>query len=190
MDDKTVITLIVTIVLAFVTLLAKYINDVIIAQRKDRLERVNQQLKNLYGPLYAINEASQVAWKEFRLIYRPGKSFFGTQPPPNNEELKAWQLWMSEVFMPLNLKMEKIIVENGDLIIEKEMPEYFIKFCAHVAAYKPVIKKWELGDYSEHTSFSNFPEGFREHIKKSFQHLKNEQSRLLSSLNIIGNASL
>jgi hypothetical protein len=182
MDYKTLVPLIITIFLAFIGFIAKYVNDVIIAQRKDKLERINHQLKNLYGPLYAINEASEIAWKEFRSIYRPDAiSFFGTVPPPTEEELIAWRLWMSEVFMPLNLRIEKAIVENGDLIIEKEMPKCFISLCAHVAAYKPVIKKWESGDYSEHVSLSNFPKDFRSYIKSSYMDLKEQQAKLCSS---------
>jgi len=185
MEDKTMATLIVTIVIAIIGFVVKYVNDVAVARRKDKLERVNLQLKNLYGPLYAMSESSKIAWKKFRSKYRPTGSFFGTSTPPSLEDLKAWRLWMSEVFMPLNLKKEKTIVENGDLIIEKEMPQCFIEFCAHVAAYKPVIKKWESGDYSEYLSANNFPVEFDKYVKKSYETLKDEQSNLLNSLKII-----
>lgn len=184
MDDKTIITLVVTVFIALSGFVGKYLNDVAIAKRKDRLERINQQLKNLYGPLYAIRKASAIAWREFRSICRPGKHFFTSIPEPNNEELEAWRLWMSEVFMPLNLKMEKTIVENSDLIIEEEMPSCFMSLCAHVAAYKPVIKKWEAGDYSQHTSLSNFPMELDEYVGNSYRSLKKEQAKLLNSLKI------
>ena len=29
--------------------------------------------------------------------------------------------------------------------------------CAHVAAYKPVMKRWEMNDFSDHLSLSEFP---------------------------------
>jgi len=51
MDSKTIATLLVTVTLALIGFLVKYINDLAIARRKDKLERVNLQLKNLYGPL-------------------------------------------------------------------------------------------------------------------------------------------
>ena len=44
MDDKTIVTLIVTVSLAFLGSIIKYMNDVAIARRKDRLDRINQQL--------------------------------------------------------------------------------------------------------------------------------------------------
>src|SRR5262245_313463 len=46
--------------------LAKGTYDLVAARRKDRLERVNQQLKLLYGPLYALNQAGNLAWMAFR----------------------------------------------------------------------------------------------------------------------------
>jgi hypothetical protein len=91
---------------------------------------------------------------------------------------------MSEVFMPLNLRLEKTIVENGDLIIEKEMPKCFLSLCAHVAAYKPVSKKWESGDFSEHVSLSNFPMDLGQYVGASYSHLKTEQAALLGALHI------
>lgn len=181
MDGKAIATLIVTIALAFVGYLVKYINDLAIARRKDKLERINSQLKNLYGPLYATGKASEIAWKAFRTRYRPGKSFFGSEPPPSDEELAAWRLWMAEVFMPLNLRLEKTIVENGDLILEEHMPECFLSLCAHVAAYKPVMKNWQSGEYSEHISSSNYPTDLLKYVESSYFELKRRQAALLGA---------
>ena len=179
MDKKTLIPLLVTIILAFVGYIVKYINDIAMARRKDRLDRINQQLRNLYGPLYATDRALNIAWDAFRSRYRPHQSFFRSQPPPSHEDLAAWRLWMSEVFMPLNLRMERIIVENADLMLEDEMPECFSLLSAHIAAYKPVLKRWQLGDNSEHNSFSAYPTNLRDYIETSYRQLKKKQALLL-----------
>jgi hypothetical protein len=176
------LTIVVTISLAFIGYIATYLNNIAVARRKDRLERINLQLRNLYGPLYATDQASMIAWDAFRSRYRPGGSFFSSTSPPTKEELEAWRLWMSEVFMPLNLRMEKIIVENADLILGDQIPDSFLQFIAHVVAYKPVIKKWQTGDYSEHTSFSNYPTEIHQHIVSSYIHLKEEQEIILGKL--------
>jgi hypothetical protein len=188
MDGKTIVTLLVTVALAFVGYLVKYVNDLAIARRKDKLERVNLQLKNLYGPLYATGRASEIAWQAFRSRYRPGKAFFGTQPAPNDDELAAWRLWMSEVFMPLNLRLEKTIVENGDLIIEEQMPECFLSLCAHVAAYKPVMKNWQSGDYSQLMSVSNYPDDLLKYVESTYSELKHTQAALLGGLKVKADA--
>src|ERR1041384_7167981 len=74
---------------------AKYWNDLRIAQRKDRLERVNQQLRQLYGPLYAQIEAGDQAWAAFSKKFRStANSIWHSQPPPTAEETAAWRLWM------------------------------------------------------------------------------------------------
>jgi hypothetical protein len=184
MDWKTTITLLVTVALALVGYLIKYLNDLVIVRRKDRLERINLQLKNLYGPLYATAHASETAWQAFRSAYRPGKPFFYSTPPPNEEELVAWRLWMVEVFMPLNLRLEKVIVDNGDLIMERQMPDCLLRLCAHVAAYKPVIKKWQAADYSEHMSLSPYPEDLLQYVESCYSTLKAKQSVLLGSLKL------
>jgi hypothetical protein len=89
---------------------------------------------------------------------------------------------MLEVFMPLNLIMEKAIVENADLIIENEMPTCFLKLIAHIAAYKPVIRKWQDGDYSEHLSMSGFPKDLRPYVESSYLKLKSDRAILIGKM--------
>jgi len=84
MDWKIFATLTVTVVLAFVGYWATYWNNLRISQHKDKLDRVNRQLKELYGPLYALGHASQIAWESFRSTYRPGRAFGGV---PNDQIL-------------------------------------------------------------------------------------------------------
>ena len=62
MTKETIITISVTLLVAFSGYVAKYINDLRIAQRKDKLERVNQQLRDLYGPLFSLIKASTITW--------------------------------------------------------------------------------------------------------------------------------
>ena len=183
MDWKTWLAPSVTVAVALLGFAAKYFNDIKIAQRKDRLDRINQQLKLLYGPLYAIDQAGNTAWTAFRERNRPNKSYWTGTPPPNEQDKETWRLWMREVFMPLNLRLEKTIVENADLLIEKKMPESLLLLLAHVSAYKAVLKRWENQDYTEHISLVNFPrQEVRTYAEKSFTDLKNEQARLLGLL--------
>jgi hypothetical protein len=48
-----------------VAFLAKSFYELYLARRKERLERVNQQLRLLYGPLFALVNASSITWGEF-----------------------------------------------------------------------------------------------------------------------------
>lgn len=99
---------------------------------------------------------------------------------PNEEELKAWRLWMSIVFTPNNDKMFEIITSRLDLLIEDEMPESLKLLCAHVSAYKTIMTKWQTNDFSEHTSIVNFPSiEMKKYVDKSFNALKKRQGELI-----------
>jgi len=182
----------VAIILAIVGYFVKYLNDVRITTKKAKIDsekdklnselnRVNEQLEEFYGPLKALNESSRIAWSDFRKKYRSHTPhFFSNKEMPNEEELKAWRLWMTIVFMPNNNKMFEIINSRLDLLIEDEMPDSLKLVCAHVAAYKTVMHKWEQKDFSEHTSTINFPAvEVKEYIDKSFTRLKKRQNELI-----------
>ena len=136
-----------------------------------------------YFPLFATSSASGIAWLGFRSRYRPQGSFWATDPPPTEEEAAAWRLWMTEVFMPLNLRMESIVVEKSDLLEESEMPQALPMLCAHVAAYKTVMRRWDVHDFSEHASIINFPaQEVHGYVTDRFTQLKKEQRELLGVL--------
>ena len=178
-EAKTVAFAILSGVTGF---LAKGIYDLWAARRNDRLERVNQQLRLLYGPLYALNQASGLVWTAFRSRTRPGGPFFGADPPPTEKELEAWRLWMRTVFQPIHEEMLSTITRNADLLIERDLPQALRLFCAHVAAYKVVFERWSKEDFTEYTSVLNYPtEQIAGYLEQSFKALKAEQARLLGS---------
>ncbi len=178
-EGKTIAFAIVAGVAGFI---AKGVYELWTARRKERLDRVNQQLKLLYGPLYALNRASGLAWSAFRSRTRPGGPFFGTNPPPTSDELEAWRLWMRTVFEPMQKEMLSIITKNADLLIERDLPAPLQLFCAHVAAYAVVFERWERKDFSEYTSVVNYPtQELATYLEKSFTQLKAEQARLLGT---------
>src|SRR5262245_1362761 len=147
MDWKTLATLLVTIVLAFAGYVAAYLNGVKLAQRKEHLDRIERQLRELYGPLFALVSASGEAWRGFRQIYRPrAESYWRSTPGPTEKEAAAWRLWMVEVFMPLNLRMAQLVTEHADLIEESEMPPCLLTLCAHVEGYRAIVSAWKGGD--------------------------------------------
>ena len=59
-----------TVFLAFIGYLITYLNNLRLSQRKERLERVNRQLGELYGPLFSLTQASDKAYLAFRNKYR------------------------------------------------------------------------------------------------------------------------
>jgi hypothetical protein len=136
-----------------ITIWINYNNSIRLARRNEQLNRINKQLGELYGPLYALRKAAQAAYEAFRSKYRVGKPYFDINDPPNNEELEVWRLWMKTVFMPINTKMYELILSKSDLLIEVNFPDSFIILCSHITSYLPVIEKWNKNDFSEHYSY-------------------------------------
>jgi len=58
------------------------------------------------------------------------------------------------------------------------MPECLLRLCSHVAAYKPVMKKWQSGDCSEFLSLSPYPEDLLGYVESSYSELKAKQAAL------------
>jgi hypothetical protein len=184
LDWKTTVTISITVLLALGGYLATYVNNVRLAQHKDRLERVNRQLSEFYGPLFALTRSTSASWAAFRSKYRPDvQSYWDSRSPATSEEAAVWRLWITEVFMPLDVQMAEIVVQKADLLDEAEMPQCLLDLCAHVAAYRALLKRWEEGDFSEHKSILLFPEAaLREYTSTSFSRLKTRQQDLLTRL--------
>jgi hypothetical protein len=180
MDTNLLLPALVTILLAFLGYIATYINNLRLSQRSEELARVNRQLSELYGPLFALTQASDTAWQAYTSAKGPGyENIFAMARPPTEAELQQWRLWMTTVFMPINLRIYEIVLAKSDLLIETRMPDCLLQFCAHVTAYQAVLKKWENNDYSEHLSLIEYPMEIIEYSKNSYQAIKAEQERLL-----------
>jgi hypothetical protein len=182
MSWAVALTLAVPAIVAIAGYLFTYRNNLRLAERKDRLERVTTQLRDFYGPLLALSSASNSAWLVFRSEYRRNiKAFWDPRSPPSAEEAAAWRLWMTSVFMPLNRQMRDLVVNRADLIEEDDLPRCLLDLCAHVAAYEPVLSGWATGDYSQHTTPLNFPASeVRQYASAAFRRLKADQSHLLA----------
>ncbi len=173
----------VTILLALLGYLATYWNNLRLSQHKDKLDRINRQLSDLYGPMFSLTHASNIAWQGFRSKHRPDRSYFdGTVLP--EEDLAEWRLWMSKVFMPINIQLYDIILTKSDLLIETEMPQCLLLFCAHVAAYQAVLEKWANKDYSEHLSVVGYPGEIEQYAQRSYAEIKSRQAILLGEKKI------
>jgi hypothetical protein len=120
-EQETWIKIGVPILVAVATLAATYLNNLRLAQRKDQLELVDRQLRDLYGPLLALCTANSMAYhKAFRVLYRPGGIPMWDPPDgdpdnwPTKEEVAAFQLWTKEVFMPINREIFQRVVSQTD----------------------------------------------------------------------------
>jgi hypothetical protein len=178
-NKKYLISLMITICLAFSGYLYTYQSQLKLTQRHGKLERVNSQLRNLYGPLYALTQVEKRNWETFRQVNKPVGSYWSNDNPPTKEEAVAWRIYISEIDMPRYLKMEKIILENADLIEGNDIPSILLDLSIHIAGYKEVLYRWKSNDFSQNTSYYNYPKDIRDYAEKNYKDLKNRQSQLL-----------
>ena len=124
--------------------------------------------------------AGNRSWEVFRSQYRSGGSYWGREPPPTDDEARAWRLWVSTVFMPLNRQVRDVVVTHADLLEEDDVAPCLLDLCAHVAAYEAILKRWESRDYAENAPPLAFPrDELSDYAAVSFQRLKSKQKALL-----------
>lgn len=180
MDWKTFFTIGGTFMVASLGATLAFIYNKRLAERNDRLDRINRQLSDFYGPLLALVSASESASVEFRTRYRRGMSYWSQSPPPTEEEAAIWRAWIGGNFIPLCRRMMEVIVSKSDLLDEDSMPDCLLSLCAHVASYEPILKQWDSGDFSENKSFLPFPRPtLGQYVAESFARLKKRQASLL-----------
>ncbi|MFF1768524.1 hypothetical protein [Streptomyces sp. NPDC058249] len=176
------IAVVVTIGLAFVGYVVTYLNGLRLAQRQERLARVNRQLSDFYGPLFALTEANSRTFGAFveRHARSDGRSPFVHETPPTEEELTEWRLWVTTVFLPNIKAMRDLVIKHADLLSEPEMPPLLLHLCAHVSGYEITVARWARGSYDQHLSVVSFPsEEIAAYARRGFAVLKTEQARLL-----------
>ncbi len=179
MNLNTALTLLVTVCLALIG----YVYALYLARRKDRLKRINRQLSDLYGPLFALSITGAHVWSKFRKQHRPEKgSFWKSGSPIDDKDADAFRLWIRSVFMPLNRQMMTLVVNRADLLEGTEIPDCLLELCAHISSYEALLVQWEQGDHSVNEPIVNFPRhGLQTFAQNEFERLKQEQDVLLSS---------
>ena len=153
-------------------------------RRKARLDRLNAQLEQLYGPLYATLEASRIAYRRFLDRVRPGSAslFEPNGPPPTKKQLRLFRQWVETVSHPRAIHAFDLITSRAHLLIESEMPECLLQFLAHKSGYDVLTSRWKDRDFSEHLSVVRHPgDELYDYLRRSFTHLKLEQVRELEA---------
>ncbi|MYQ76953.1 MULTISPECIES: hypothetical protein [unclassified Streptomyces] len=176
------ITLAVTVGLAFAGYALTYLNGLRLSQRQERLARVNRQLGDFYGPLFALTEANSRIFAAFveRNARPDGRSPFDHETPPTEEELAEWRLWVTTVFLPNIRAMRDLVLTHADLLSEPVMPPLLLQLCAHVSGYEITAARWSRGNHEQHLSVVSFPSReIAAYARKGFTELKREQARLL-----------
>ncbi|GAA5006826.1 hypothetical protein [Kitasatospora paranensis] len=147
-------------------------------KRQAHLDRLNSQLRDLYGPLLVLVESNERTWDAFRQQHLPPAEERLRGGQLTEEQDRLWRCWALTVFVPTARRIRDIIVDHGHLFIEDQMPQVVLSFCAHVASYEVTVAEWEAG--GEANVLVRHPgEGFAAYVRESYRSLKEAQAGVL-----------
>jgi hypothetical protein len=155
-------------------------NQLELTRWRERLDLINSRLNTFYGPLYVLSEVGFMAYKT--LIDKMGGEEVFRKEPIDDSVLREWQIWVENIFIPLNKTSEDLIIQNAHLIREEEFPESLFLFIMHASLYKAMLAKWKQGDYREYLPKIDYPFELREYATKSYRELKHEQLQLIGKM--------
>lgn len=177
-----VIAIVISVALAVAGYVFTYFHQRGVRRVQARLERVNAQLKNLYGPLFVLTKANDAVWQKFKEECWPShgaEGYFGEDMEVTEREKETWRIWTTAVFQPLNERIERAILDNGDLLEGGALEEKLQDLLSHIASYRATFERWERGDFSHHTALLVYPSGLLAMVEATYSELRKEQQRLL-----------
>ena len=154
--------------------------------RKDRLAFTNDQIEKLYGPLHGLAQANDATWCQFTTS--------GNAPDWNHltkENVTLWRVWMPKVLQPMNVKFEKTIVSNSQLLVGDKIPLLFQRIIAHTEAYRALISTWsgdqnkddaKYTDKSQNTVEPPYPDNVDLCVRPIYVALKKQQETLQNNI--------
>lgn len=148
-------------------------------RRKDaELTFVESQIRDLYGPLYALSHANQHTYNKFKTANEEVIHALASGVTLSGEAAKTWKLWTDNVFQPGNRKMMDVILRGAHLFRTAEMPEIVLQFVAHVESYEALISTFEETGLSISNQIIPFPEGFAEYVAGEYAKVTQRYERL------------
>ncbi len=181
-SSAIIIGVLIAVIPAALGYIASYVDGI----RKDRLAFTNDQIEKLYGPLHALAQANDVTWRQYVASRRA--------PDWKNlskEQVTLWRVWMQNVLQPMNVKIEKTIVANGQLVVGDKLPGVFQKVIAHTEAYNALVSTWKQDDIADLNTYTSksantvvlaFPDNFARCVGFIYTALKKRQEALQNNI--------
>lgn len=173
-----IITLAVTAALALLGYAITHTNSLKLKKLDAQYEFVTSQLRDLYGPLYALTQANTRTWRAFREEFRPGRKLFSPDDPMLEDEVKVWAYWVTHVFQPSNRRMKDVIERNAHLIVEQKLPECLLDFLAHADMFESVVASWTSGDYGKLFTAIPYPAEIDGYVAETYAKVSAAHARL------------
>ena len=173
-----VITASASIVVAVLVFVGNQLAQARNERRQAALDRVNTQLRELYGPLFALVEVNEHLWRAVRESHLPGRDERASAALSESQTAQ-WRTWLSEALMPANKKMRDVIVQHADLLLDNDMPQVLQDFCAHVASYEVLLSRMDQPSV-ERAVVRHPGKPYVSYVQTSYAALRKERERLLA----------
>ena len=180
----------VSLFLAAIGYLTTALHSLRAQQHRARVDRVNEQLKALYGPLLACVTASKSAYEAMlrQAKFSTNREFrAAVRADPDGPAAKQYRTWVREGLMPLSERAARSVQERADLLEGSDISPLLLQLVSHVSAYKVILRRWDQGEKAE-SSVVHYPEELEQWVSEGFLLLKQRQARLLG-LNKKGDAT-
>ncbi len=168
-----------SVLLAVVGYILKYyLGDLRMEKYRARYNFVSDQLKLLYGPLYAMVEANTAAWEAYKKSSRPDAA--KTFDRYTDHEKEIWQMWAEHVFIPSNKRMGEVIEQHAHLLNEPEMPDVLLRFIRHIESSKLVLPlmKQDPAETRIIDDFEPWPPQLRSYVEQEYKKVAAEHREL------------
>ncbi|KAK9863401.1 hypothetical protein WJX84_008631 [Apatococcus fuscideae] len=163
-----------------------YWNSRINKEREAQIDRINEQLRDLYGPLLACVSATQHAFNAMVRQHTPDGSrdefVRAVNDHPDGIEGIAYRQWIKEVLQPLNQRASEAITQRADLLESSMMEPLLLQLVAHVSAFKVILRRWEEGHVAERSAIP-YPDKVVDYAEQEFRKMKTRQAELLGISN-------
>ena len=161
-------------------------------QHRGRVDRVNEQLKELYGPLLAVVTASKSSYnamlrqaggclRDDGLTMKPSEFRAAVRADPEGQAASAYRAWVRTVLMPLSEKAAQLVIQRADLLEGSGIEPLLLQLVAHVGAMKVLVQRWDESDAgtAEQSSLIAYPDELHGWVQKGYSKLKKRQAELL-----------
>lgn len=175
---SALITASASIVVAVAVLIVNQLKQRRDQKRQAALDRVNLQLRELYGPLMGLVAVNEHVWAALRRSELPDRDQ-RRAASLNEHQQGQWEGWLHQALMPANVKMRDLIVQHTDLVVEDEVPQTLLDFCAHVASYEVFLARPD-NELIARALVDHPGRKYVTYTRSGFASLKAKQGRLLA----------
>lgn len=175
--------ILLAIITGFISITGGFLINFYIRKKEDKtkrlqikLEYINKQIEELYGPLYSYIQQIYNYWEVHQQLLQP-------QGLNSDDKQRIVIYFREKYFYPLHIQIRDLLKEKMNLIEEIELPNSFWTYLQHSTLETTQITIWnELNISTQHVKGIPWPNEFAEDVKQTLDLLMFRYNTLLKEL--------